>query len=110
MYESQKKEDIASRRRYILWLIFLRLVIVTSLVVSAFIIQSITPVFLPLGPFYYLILFFYLLSLIYFILYLWGKFYSTQVYFQIFLDLIMITALVYISGGLKGSFYFLYIF
>ncbi len=110
MYESQKKEDIASRRRYILWLIFLRLVIVTSLVVSAFIIQSITPVFLPLSPFYYLILFFYLLSLIYFILYLWGKYYSAQVYFQIFLDLILITALVYISGGLKGSFYFLYIF
>jgi two-component system sensor histidine kinase PilS (NtrC family) len=110
MYESQKKEDIASRRRYILWLIFLRLVIVTSLVISAFIIQSITPVFLPLSPFYYLILIFYILSLIYFILYLLGKFYSTQVYFQIFLDLIMITALVYISGGLKGSFYFLYIF
>ena len=110
MYESQKKEDIASRRRYILWLIFLRLVIVPSLVISAFIIQSITPVFLPLSPFYYLILIFYILSLIYFILYLWGKFYSTQVYFQIFLDLIMITALVYISGGLKGSFYFLYIF
>ncbi len=110
MYESQKKEDIASRKRYILWLIFLRLVIVTSLVVSAFIIQSITPVFLPLSPFYYLILFFYLLSLIYFILYLWGKQYSAQVYFQIFFDLILITALVYISGGLKGSFYFLYIF
>ncbi len=110
MYESQEKEDIASRRRYILWLIFLRLVIVTSLVVSAFIIQSITPVFLPLSPFYYLILFFYLLSFIYFILYLWGKYYSAQVYFQIFLDLILITALVYISGGLKGSFYFLYIF
>ena len=110
MYESQGKKDIDSRRRYVLWLIFLRLVIVTSLVVSAFIIQSITPVFLPLTPFYYLILFFYLLSFIYFILYLWGKYYSTQVYLQIFLDLLMITALVYISGGLKGSFYFLYIF
>jgi len=110
MYESQKKEEITSRKRYILWLIFLRLVIVTSLVVSAFIIQSITPVDLPLSAFYYLILCFYLLSFIYFILYLWGKLYSAQVYFQIFLDLIMITALVYISGGLKGSFYFLYIF
>jgi two-component system sensor histidine kinase PilS (NtrC family) len=110
MYESQAKEDITSRRRNVLWFIFLRLIIVTSLVVSAFIIQSITPVFLPLSPFYYLILFFYLLSLIYFILYLWGKQYSAQVYFQIFFDLILITALVYISGGLKGSFYFLYIF
>jgi len=110
MYESQEKEDITSRRRNVLWFIFLRLVIVTSLVVSAFIIQSITPVFLPLSPFYYLILFFYLLSFIYFILYLWGKHYSAQVYFQIFFDLILITALVYISGGLKGSFYFLYIF
>ncbi|NQT80564.1 MAG: hypothetical protein HQ555_09275 [Candidatus Aminicenantes bacterium] len=91
-------------------LIFLRVIIVTSLVVSAVIIQYITSEFLPLNPFYYLIFIFYLLSFFYFMFYLWGKYYTVQVYFQIFFDLLMITALVYISGGLQGTFYFLYIF
>ncbi|NIO48571.1 MAG: hypothetical protein GTN73_03905 [Candidatus Aminicenantes bacterium] len=99
-----------TKKKYILWLILLRLIIVTSLVVSAVIIQYSTSVFLPLNPFYYLVLLFYILSFIYFIFYLWGKYLKTQVYFQIFFDLLLITALVYISGGLQGSFYFLYIF
>lgn len=92
-------------------LIFFRLVIVTSIVISAVIIQYITSEFIPLNhPFYYLIFIFYLLSLFYFIFYLWGKYYTFQVYFQIFFDLLLITALVYISGGFQGTFYFLYIF
>ncbi|NIM59312.1 MAG: hypothetical protein GTO16_10270 [Candidatus Aminicenantes bacterium] len=99
-----------TKKKYILWLILLRLIIVTSLVVSAVIIQYSTAVFLPLNPFYYLVLSFYVLSLIYFIFYIWGKYFKIQVYFQILFDLLLITALVYISGGLQGSFYFLYIF
>lgn len=91
-------------------LIFLRVIIITSLVVSAVIIQYITSEFLPLNPFYYLIFIFYLLSFFYLMFYLWGKYYTVQVYFQILFDLLMITALVYISGGLQGTFYFLYIF
>ncbi len=103
-------EEIDTKKKYILWLILLRLIIVTSLVVSAVIIQYSTAVFLPLNPFYYLVLSFYVLSLIYFIFYIWGKYFKIQVYFQILFDLLLITALVYISGGLQGSFYFLYIF
>ena len=110
MQKRLEPEEIDTRKKNILWLILLRLIIVTSLVVSAVIIQYSTSVFLPLNPFYYLVLLFYVLSLIYFILYIWGKFLKTQVYFQIFFDLLLITALVYISGGLQGSFYFLYIF
>jgi len=110
MQKRLELEEIDTKKKYILWLILLRLIIVTSLVVSAVIIQYSTSVFLPLNPFYYLVLLFYVLSLIYFILYIWGKFLKTQVYFQIFFDLLLITALVYISGGLQGSFYFLYIF
>jgi len=33
-----------------------------------------------------------------------------QAYLQLVIDLVIITALVYISGGLKGNFYFLYVF
>jgi len=101
---------VDTQRKYLLWFILLRLIIVTSLLVSAVIIQFSTSIFLPLNPFYYLILLFYLFSLVYFLLYLWNKSYTLQVYFQILVDVLLITALVYISGGLKGSFYFLYIF
>jgi signal transduction histidine kinase len=110
MQKRQETEEIGTKKKDILWLILLRLIIVTSLVVSAVIIQYSTSVFLPLNPFYYLVLSFYILSFIYFIFYIWGKFLKVQVYFQIFFDLLLITALVYISGGLQGSFYFLYIF
>ncbi|MFQ5721445.1 MAG: nitrogen regulation protein NR(II) [Candidatus Aminicenantales bacterium] len=99
-----------TQRKYLLSFILLRLIIVTSLLISAVIIQFSTSIFLPLDPFYYLILTFYLFSLVYFIFYLWNKSYNLQVYFQILVDILLITALVYISGGLKGSFYFLYIF
>jgi len=98
------------RKRNIFWLIIIRLVASTSLVVSAVVIQFSTSRFLLLNPFYHLIFFSYFLSIVYFIMYLWGKNYTFQAYFQIIFDLILITALVYISGGLNGSFYFLYIF
>ncbi len=101
---------MSTEKKDILRLILLRLVIVTSLVVSAVIIQYSTSVFLPLNPFYYVVISFYLLSFIYLVLHIWGKYLPLQASFQIFFDLLLITALVYISGGVQGSFYFLYIF
>lgn len=90
--------------------IVVRLVIVTALIISAVSVQFITSTFLPLLPFYSLIILLYVLSAVYFGLYIWGKFLVYQVFLQIFFDLLIITALVYISGGLEGSFYFLYVF
>lgn len=98
-----KKQDIFR-------LILLRVIIITSLVVSALSVQFSTSEFLPLYPFYYLIIAAYLLSALYLILYQWGKYYTFQAGLQIFFDLLFITVLVYLSGGLRGTFYFLYIF
>lgn len=98
------------RRKDIFWLILLRLIIVTALAVSAVIIQFSTSTFLPLMLFYYLIIATYVLSIGYLLLYYWGKYQTFQVCLQIFFDLLLITAFVYVSGGLRGSFYFLYIF
>ncbi len=100
---------MSTEKKDILRLILLRLVVVTSLVVSALIIQFSTSAFLTLNQFY-LILSFYLLSFLYIFLYILGKHYFLQVSAQILFDLILITALVYISGGLQGFFYFLYVF
>jgi signal transduction histidine kinase len=91
-------------------LIIVRLIIASALIISAFAVQSSTSTFLPLNPFYAIILIVYVLSAVYLGLYSLGKNYSFQVGFQIFIDLLIITAFVYISGGLEGSFYFLYVF
>jgi signal transduction histidine kinase len=99
------------RRKDIFWLILLRLIIVTALAVSAVIInQFSTSTFLPLTLFYYVIIATYVLSFGYLLLYYWGRYQTFQVCLQIFFDLLLITAFVYVSGGLRGSFYFLYIF
>lgn len=98
------------RRKDVFWLILLRVIIVTALAVSAVIIQFSTSTFLPLMLFYYLIIAAYILSVFYLLLYYWGKYQTFQVCLQIFFDLLLITAFVYVSGGLRGSFYFLYIF
>ncbi|MBN1222185.1 MAG: hypothetical protein JXB23_02970 [Candidatus Aminicenantes bacterium] len=100
---------MSARKKDIFWFILFRLIIITTLFVSILTIQFATSTFLPLYAFY-LIFLAYFLSLIYFILNFWWRNYSFQAYLQIFFDLLLITALVYYSGGLKGSFYFLYIF
>jgi two-component system sensor histidine kinase PilS (NtrC family) len=99
-----------TKKQDIFWLILLRLIIMTSLLVSAVIIQYSTLTFIPIDPFYYLIVLSYILSLIYFIFYIASKRYTLQAYIQILFDLFLLTALVYISGGIIGTFYFLYVF
>jgi len=99
-----------TQRKHILWFILIRLIAVTSILVAVVIIQSSTTDFIPLIPFYYLVLLTYLLSLTYLCLYWWWRNYSLQACLQILVDLLLITALVYISGGLTGALYLLYVF
>ncbi len=99
-----------TQKKHILWFILIRLIAVTSILVAVIIIQSSTTDFIPLIPFYYLMLLTYLLSLVHLCLYWWSKSYSFQAYLQTFFDLLLITALVYISGGLTGGLYLLYVF
>ncbi|HZX11570.1 MAG TPA: hypothetical protein VFG01_11550 [Acidobacteriota bacterium] len=98
------------KRKHILWFIIFRLIILTSLGITAVGIQFAAPEYIHLSALYYLIMGAYLLSVLYLILYFWNRYLSFQAYLQIFFDLLLITILVYISGGLRGSFYFLYIF
>ncbi len=101
------KEKI--ERKDLLRYILIRLLIITSILIATFIIQYSTGTDFP--PIFILaIIVFYGLSLIYFLLYLWGKFPVFQAYLQLISDLVLITWLVYISGGMTTSTYFLYIF
>lgn len=98
-----------TQKSQILWLILIRLIAVTSILVAVVIIQHSTTDFIPLIPFYLLVLLTYLLSFVYLWLYRFGKRYEIQAVLQTVFDLLLITALVYISGGLSGSLYLLYI-
>ena len=92
-----------TQKKHIFWFILIRLIVVTSILVSVVIIQSSTAAFIPVIPFYYLVVLAYLASLVFLGLYLWWKQYAFQACLQIGFDLLLITSLVYISGGLSGS-------
>jgi len=97
-------------KRHVLLYNLYRLVVLTSLLVSAFIIQLSSPEAQPNLPFYYLILGAYGFSAVFFGLYAWARGLGAQAYAQVVFDLLLITAFVYISGGLASSMYFLYLF
>ncbi len=97
------------RRSVLLYNIY-RLVVLTSLLVSALIIQFSSAEAGPNLPFYYVVLAGYGFAAVCFGLYAWGRALVVQAYLQVFGDLLLITAFVYISGGIASSMYFLYIF
>jgi signal transduction histidine kinase len=98
-----------TRKSHVLWYILIRLIAVTSILVAVVIIQHSTTDFIPLIPFYFLVLLTYILSVVYLGFYRLGERYDLQAVLQTGIDLLLITALVYISGGLSGSLYLLYI-
>jgi signal transduction histidine kinase len=97
-------------RRNILWMIILRGVIVTLLLLLAVAIEYSASFNFAFIPFIQLILVAYLFSAACFLLYYWGRYLTAQAYFQVIGDLLLITALVYATGGIASSGYFLYVF
>lgn len=104
-----KPERTVERRHVFLYNVY-RVVVLTSLLVSAIIIQLSSPDAPSNLPFYYLILGAYVFSAVFFALYAGGRRLVVQAYAQVVFDLLLITAFVYLSGGLGSSMYFLYLF
>jgi signal transduction histidine kinase len=102
-------EREVERRNVLLYNVY-RLVVLTSLLVSAFIIQLSSPDAQPNLPFYYLIIGAYAFSAGFFALYAGSRRLAAQAYAQVVFDLLLITAFVYLSGGVASSMYFLYLF
>jgi len=104
------KMERSIEKKHVLLYSLYRLVVLTSLLVSAFIIQLSSPDSEPNLPFYYLIFVAYGFSAVFFGLYVWSRGLVAQAYAQVVFDLLLITAFVYISGGIASSMYFLYLF
>jgi two-component system sensor histidine kinase HydH len=101
---------MANDKRGLLQLIVFRLIVVSSLLVSAVAIQESTSLSLPLDKFYFVTLTALVLSIVYLVLFYWGRAYVLQGHLQVSLDLAIVTALVYITGGISGPLYFVYVF
>ncbi|MEN6311352.1 MAG: histidine kinase dimerization/phospho-acceptor domain-containing protein, partial [Acidobacteriota bacterium] len=99
-----------AEKKSLLWMIILRGIIVTLLLVLALAIEYSASFSFSFIPFVKIILAAYLLSAAYFLFYYWGRHTTAQAYFQVIGDLVLITGLVYVTGGIASSAYFLYIF
>jgi len=99
-----------SLERKFLWLMGLRVVIITTLLGIAIAIQTIhQEEFLAYNPLYYIIGLTYLLTIIYALFFNYIKESSLAAHLQIVGDLLIISFLVYITGGVGSSFSFLYL-
>jgi len=97
-------------KRDVRWLLVGRLVVVSSLFVAAVVIQLATSSFLPLAPFYFLIISVYVSGVGFLLLLLFDTHFRAQAFAQVLIDLAVVTGLVYISGGIGGQLHFLYVF
>jgi two-component system, NtrC family, sensor histidine kinase HydH len=97
-------------RKNVLWMIIFRVLIYTLLLLMALIIEYSASFNFSFGPFLSIILTVLLLSCAYFLFYYWEKLLIFQAYLQIVMDTVVITALVFVSGGTSSAAYFLYIF
>jgi two-component system, NtrC family, sensor histidine kinase PilS len=106
--------DTVDQRQWLAWLIRVRIVIITFLLGIELILQQVarlqnlTIVQVPMTYFLATLVFWYLLDLIYHILLKINADLMVQSYVQIFLDISMVSLVVYFTGGLDSYFYFLY--
>ncbi|MEW5806028.1 MAG: ATP-binding protein [Acidobacteriota bacterium] len=96
-------------QRQIKWLMVFRVVVITTLLISSFIIELLYSPSRALEPLYFLSAFTYFLVIAYGFLYPSLKEKESFVYIQGIGDTLVITGFVYITGGLDSPMSFLYI-
>jgi two-component system sensor histidine kinase PilS (NtrC family) len=98
-------------QKQILWLITLRVVIISTLLAAAMLIQFIRgEFFIELAPLYYLVGAVYFVTIVYLAVFTYvRRAYAQFVYAQLTGDLVTITALILFSGGILSPFHVLYI-
>lgn len=95
-------------RQWLAWLVKVRVVILTFLLGIELAIAQFTPTLLPVWLFIGTILLWYGISFCYFLLVSFWKDYRSQALLQVVIDLILVTLVVYITGGVDSSLNVLY--
>lgn len=101
-------EQILEQRRWLAWLVNVRIIVLTFLLGIQLAIVRLTPTTLPLRPFIAAILLWYTLSLFFLLLASVWKDEHVQAKLQVFTDLGMATLLIYVTGGVDSAYNFLY--
>ncbi len=101
-------EQILEQRRWLAWLVNVRIIVLTFLLGIQLAIVRLTPTTLPLRPFIAAILLWYTLSLFFLLLAAVWKDEHVQAKLQVFTDLGMATLLIYVTGGVDSAYNFLY--
>src|SRR5262245_33869836 len=89
-------------------LMLFRLVMVTTLLFIATYVESVSETLLAVNPLYFLIGAVYLFTVFHAVLLRFLPYREPQVYVQVLGDLVIITGLVYVSGGVRAGFMLLY--
>src|SRR5689334_18003189 len=101
-------QSMFDERLWLAWLVRVRILILTLLLAIEVAIVQLTPSTLPLKLFIGTILVWYVTSFSYVALHAYWKNYRIQSVLQVLTDLAMVTAVVYVSGGVDSSLNFLY--
>lgn len=96
-------------RRKIIMMMTFRMVIIITLLGSAILIQLVSRAILPISPLYFLIFLTSFFTLIYSVAFNRTEKLELLAYFQFCGDVLVITLLLYFTGGVKSPFSFLYI-
>lgn len=95
-------------RLWLAWLVKVRIIILTFLLGIELAVARLTTSTLPLGLFVSTILLWYTISVFYLLLLSFWEEYRIQSLLQVLTDLLLVTLVVYLTGGVDSSFNFLY--
>jgi two-component system sensor histidine kinase PilS (NtrC family) len=101
-------QSLFDERVWLAWLVKVRIIILTLLLGIELAITRLTPAPLPVGFFVSIILLWYALSGFYLLLVSFWKEHGIQSLLQVFTDLLLVSLVVYATGGIDSSLNFLY--
>jgi two-component system sensor histidine kinase PilS (NtrC family) len=101
-------QSMFDERLWLAWLVKVRILILTLLLGIELAISRLTPTPLPLRLFVNAILLWYAISIFYVLLLSFWREYRIQAVLQVLTDLVLVSLVVYATGGVDSSFNFLY--
>ena len=95
-------------RQWLAWLVKVRIIILTFLLGLELAIVRLTPVSFPLRLFVTVILLWFTISIFYLLLLSFWREYRIQSLLQVLTDMVLVSLVIYATGGVDSSFNFLY--
>jgi two-component system sensor histidine kinase PilS (NtrC family) len=101
-------QSIFDERQWLAWLVKVRIIILTFLLGLELAIAQLTPSYFPLRLFVTAILLWYTISIFYLLLLSFWQEYRIQSVLQVLTDMVLVSLVIYATGGVDSSFNFLY--